>query len=70
MTDNNHIYLKTISTVHPIVPLLAQVFPPSSFVLSNEVLTLETSAFRIPVRWSINIINSVDKTNVFCSFCV
>ena len=29
---------------------------------SDEGLTLETSAFRIPVRWSIYIINSVDKT--------
>ena len=29
---------------------------------SNEGLTLETSAFRISVRWPIYIINSVDKT--------
>ena len=29
---------------------------------SDEGLTLETSAFRNPVRWSIYIINSVDKT--------
>ena len=28
----------------------------------DEGLTLETSAFRIPVRWSIYIINSVDNT--------
>ena len=30
-------------------------------------LTLETSAFRIPVRWSIHIINSVDKTKFLCT---
>ena len=29
---------------------------------SDEGLTLETSAFRISVRWPIYIINSVDKT--------
>ena len=29
---------------------------------SDEGLTLETSAFRIAVRWPIYIINSVDKT--------
>ena len=33
----------------------------------DEGLTLETSAFRIPVRWSIYIINSVDKTIVLCT---
>ena len=31
-------------------------------VRSDEWLTLETSAFRISVRWPIYIINSVDKT--------
>ena len=35
-------------------------------IRSDEGLTLETSAFRIPVRWSIYIINSVDKTQIFC----
>ena len=30
--------------------------------LIDEGLTLETSAFRISVRWPIYIINSVDKT--------
>ena len=30
---------------------------------------LETSAFRIPVRRSIYIINSVDKTNFLCTPC-
>ena len=35
----------------------------NSLIRSDEGLTLETSAFRIPVRWSIYIINSVDKTN-------
>ena len=34
-------------------------------IRSEEGLTLETSAFRIPVRWSIYIINSIDKTNFF-----
>ena len=34
---------------------------PSS-IRSDEGLTLETSAFRISVRWPIYIINSVDKT--------
>ena len=32
------------------------------WIRSDEGLTLETSAFRIPVRWPIYIINSVDKT--------
>ena len=32
------------------------------FIRSDEGLTLETSAFRISVRWPIYIINSVDKT--------
>ena len=32
-------------------------------IRSDEGLTLETSAFRISVRWPIYIINSVDKTN-------
>ena len=32
-------------------------------VFSDEGLTLETSAFSISVRWSIYIINSVDKPN-------
>ena len=31
---------------------------------SDEGLTLETSAFRISVRWSIYIINSVNKTKL------
>ena len=34
----------------------------NSPIRSDEGLTLETPAFRIPVRWSIYIINSVDKT--------
>ena len=33
-----------------------------SSIRSDEGLMLETSAFRIPVRWSIYIINSVNKT--------
>ena len=35
---------------------------------SDEGLTLETSAFRISVRWPIYIINSVDKTKIFVYF--
>ena len=31
----------------------------------DERLTLETSAFKISVRWPIYIINSVDKANAF-----
>ena len=31
------------------------------FIRSDEGLTLETSAFRISLRWSIYIINSVDN---------
>ena len=34
----------------------------SSSIRSDEGLTLETSAFRISVRWPIYIINSVRKT--------
>ena len=37
------------------------------FRRSYEGLTLETSPFRIPVRWSIYIINSVDKTKFLCT---
>ena len=36
------------------------------FINGVEGLTLETSAFRISVRWPIYIINSVDKTKNFC----
>ena len=46
------IYL-IISTVHSIVPLPAQVFPPNA---------RNVTSFKNPVRWSIYIINSVDKT--------
>ena len=50
-----------------------QVFIPSNRqnlvqrenIHSDEGLTLETSAFRISVRWPIYIINSVDKTKFF-----
>ena len=35
-----------------------------SKIRSDEGLTLETSAFRISVRWPIYIINSVDKTKL------
>ena len=38
----------------------------TAVIRSDEGLTLETSAFRIPVRWSIYIINSVDKNKIFC----
>ena len=42
----------------------------NSPIRSDEGLTLETSAFRIPVRWSIYIINSVDKTKFMFDRCV
>ena len=34
-------------------------------IRSDEGLTVETSAFRISVRWPIYVINSVDKTKIF-----
>ena len=37
----------------------------ANWIRSDEGLTLETSAFRISVRWPIYIINSVDKTKIF-----
>ena len=37
---------------------------------SDEGLTLETSAFRISVRWPIYIINSVDKTKFLYSIFI
>ena len=39
-------------------------FTRVSKVNLDEGPTFETSAFRIPVRWSIYIINSVDKTKL------
>ena len=36
----------------------------NSSIRSDVGLTLETSAFRIPVQWSVYIINSVDKTEL------
>ena len=36
----------------------------NSSIRSEEGLSLETSAFRISVQWSIYIINSVDKTKL------
>ena len=37
-------------------------WPPYRALRSDEGLTLETSAFRISVRWPIYIVNCVDKT--------
>ena len=37
-------------------------WPPYRDSKNRNVETLETSAFRISVRWPIYIINSVDKT--------
>lgn len=45
--------------------LLAEPFLTLWFYCSDGGLTLETLAFRIPVWWSIYILNSVDKTKVF-----
>ena len=46
----------------------------NTWIRSDEGLTLETSAFRISVRWPIYIINSVDKTKfqmrLRLSYCV
>ena len=39
---------------------------PSPSIRSDEGPTLGTSDFRIPVRWSSYIINSVDKTKLLC----
>ena len=43
---------------------IAYTQPIYSLIRSDEGLTLETSAFGIPVRWSIYIINSLDKTKL------
>ena len=40
----------------------------NSSIRSDEGLTLETLAFRIPVRWSIYINNSVDNIKPNFSF--
>ena len=42
--------------------LKADVSSVSPSIRSDQGLTLETSAFKISVRWPIYIINSVDKT--------
>ena len=51
-------------TTNSVAPTLLQKLHTihNSSIRSDEGLTLEKSAFRIPVRWSIYIINSVDKT--------
>ena len=51
----------TTNSVAP-SPLYKPQRTHNSPIRSNEGLKLETSAFRIPVRWSIYIINSVVKT--------
>ena len=52
-----------------VFPSLAASSAPFLFrIRSDEGLTLETSAFRISVRWPIYIINSVDKTKFLYSF--
>ena len=38
----------------------------NSFIRSDEGLTLETSAFRISLRWPIHIINPIGKTKLSC----
>ena len=43
-------------------PHLCTTESHNSSIRSDEGLTLETSDFRISVRWPIYIINSVDKT--------
>ena len=50
-------------------PLYNLQTTPYSSIRSDEGLTLETSLFRIPVLWSIYIINPVDQTRkMFASF--
>ena len=48
-------------------PDVSTVNRSSQRIHSYDGLTLKTSAFRIPVRWSIYIINSVDKTKFLCT---
>ena len=50
------------------VSRMSFVVSPSS-IRSDEGLTLETSAFRVSVRWPIYIINSVDKTKFLYTIC-
>ena len=47
--------------------VLSELFSSLDSIRSDEGLTLETSAFRISVRWPIYIINSVDKTKLLYS---
>ena len=54
----------TTNSVAP-TPLQKLHTTHNSSIRSDEVLTLETSVFRISVRWLIYINNSVDKTK-FC----
>ena len=54
----------TTNSVAPF-PLYKLHTTHNSSIRSDEGLTLKTSAFIIPVRWSIYIINSVDKTKIF-----
>ena len=54
----------TTNSVAP-PPLYKPHTTHNSSIHSDEGLALETSAFRIPVRWSIYNTNSVDKTKFF-----
>ena len=56
----SHCHVTTNSVAPP--PLSKPHTTRNSSIRSDEGLTLETSAFRIPVQWSIYIINSYDKT--------
>ena len=51
--------------LRPVLALLIRKEGKPIPIRSDERLKLQTSAFRIPVRWSIYIINSVDKTKIF-----
>ena len=44
--------------------------PENNMDLLWRRLTLELPALRIPVRWTVYIINSVDKTNFLCTFLI
>ena len=61
---NIFLYSRCHVTTNSIAPTLLYKLSVThnSSIRSDEGLTLETSAFRISVRWPIYIINSVDKT--------
>ena len=62
---SQHVGPNNVASCWPtMMQAFARAFSPSSERIEGRIegLTLETSAFRISVRWPIYIINSVDKT--------